>query len=62
MTEETKDGENEPVEPQKTGNEIKFSPGMTSVAINLLALAFYTIIFKFIDGGIIFDAFVIFFM
>ncbi len=61
MTEETKNEDNEPVEPPKPVNEVKPNPGMTSVALNLLALAFYTIVCKFIDGGIILDAFLIFF-
>ena len=61
MMEENKNGDNGPIEPQKPVNEVKPNPGMTSVALNLLALAFYTIIFKFVDGGIIFDAFIIFF-
>ena len=60
MNEENKNGEKAPFEPQKTGSEIKLNPGMTIVAINLIALVFYTIICKFIESGIILDASLIF--
>ena len=60
MNEENKNGEKASVEPPKTGNEIKPNAGMTIVGINLLALAFYTIVCKFNEGGVILDAFLIF--
>jgi hypothetical protein len=61
MIEENKNGDHGSVEPQKTGSEIKPNTGMTIVAYNLLALAVYTIACKFNEGGIILDAFLIFF-
>jgi hypothetical protein len=60
--EENKD-QDKPVEKNETGSEIKPMGGIAIVGYNILALAFYTIIFKLAskEGGIIFDAFILFF-
>lgn len=40
-------------------NEDNYSPNVKVIGINLIILAIYTLIFRFEDSGIIFDAFLL---
>lgn len=48
-------------EEQQPNNEPKPNKGIQIVGYNLLALAIYTLAFKFVDGGMILDAILLFF-